>query len=126
MNEARALALALRQQQLLARSAALRGSVAVEMVPWKHRLDAIDRARAAVSSGWGWLRRHPEVPAGLAIAVVVLRPGRAWRFGWRWGRRAWLGWQIYRRVLASDEASRPPARSAAGSLARMVAELTRR
>ncbi len=102
MNKNRALALALRQQQLLARSAQLRGRVATEMVPWKQRLALVDRLRSAVDTGWRWLRRHPEVPAGLAVAVVVLRPGRAWRWGWRWGRRAWLGWQVYRRVWAGS------------------------
>lgn len=126
MNEERTLALARRQQQLLARSAQLRGRVADEMAPWKQRLALADEVRSTVSTGWLWLRRHPEVPAGLAVAVVVLRPGRAWRFGWRWGRRAWLGWQIYRRVLGGGTPARAPMGPTAASLARMVVELTRR
>jgi hypothetical protein len=125
MNEDRALALALRQQQLLARSAALRGQVAWEMGPWKHRLGQADQVRAAVGSGWQWLRRHPEVPAGVAVGLVVLRPARAWRWGWRWGRRAWLGWQLYRRLIVGGPTVQPTA-SPAASLARMVIDLTRR
>ncbi len=129
MNEDRAFALALRQQQLLARSAELRARVAVEIAPLKQRLSTVDRVRSAVSRGWLWLRRHPEVPAGLALAVVVMRPKRALRWGWRWGRRAWLGWQLYRRV-GGGTPGRPgqpaSAQSHGASLARMVAELTRR
>lgn len=129
MNEDRVLALALRQQQLLARSAEIRRRVAVDMAPWKQRLHTVDKWRWAVGSGWHWLRRHPEVPAGLAVGVALLRPRRVLGWAWRWGRRAWLGWQLYRRVLSDAGASAPPAQSAASrgaSLARMVVELTRR
>lgn len=127
MNEDRTLALALRQQQLLGRSAELRSRVALEMVPWKHRLGKVDHVRTLASSSWQWLRSHPEVPAGLAIGLVVLRPKRAVRWVWRWGRRAWLGWQLYRRI--GGGAPPQPGQSAASptaSLARMVVELTRR
>lgn len=127
MNEDRALALARRQQQLLARSAQLRGQVAENLVPWQETLGWVDRTRAALHQGWQWLRRHPEVPAGIAVGVAVLRPRRAWAFGWRWGRRAWLGWQLFRRFGGTaPQPWQQAAASPAASLARMVIELTRR
>ena len=104
MNEARTLALALRQQQLLSRSAQLRRQVAVNMAPWQLRLGQVDQVRAAVSNGWQWLRAHPEVPAGAAALLLLLRPKRALSLAWRWGRRGWLGWQIWSRVQRQAEA----------------------
>ena len=104
MNEARVLALAVRQQQLLARSAYLRLQVTQDMAPWQSRLGQVDRARAAVATGWQWLRAHPEVPAGAAVLLMLLRPKRALALAWRWGRRGWLGWQIWRRVQRQAEA----------------------
>jgi len=98
VTEARVLALALRQQQLLARSAFLRTQVAQHMAPWQARLGQVDQARAAVTTSWQWLRTHPEVPAGAAVLLLLLRPKRALALAWRWGRRGWLGWQIWRRV----------------------------
>lgn len=125
MNQERALALVRRQQQLLARSAQLRGQLALATAPWKERLGAVDQARSLLNDTWHWLRRHPEVPAGLAVGVAVLRPRRALRWGWRWGRRFWLGWQLYRRTFGRA-AGGPPAATPAASLARMVVDLTRR
>ena len=127
MNEDRVIALARRQQQLLARSAQLRGEVAQQMQPWKQKLGLVDRVRSNVHSAWHWLRRHPEVPAGVAVGLVVLRPRRAWALGWRWGRRAFLGWQLFRRFGGvAPPAWQQAAASPAASLARMVMDLTRR
>jgi YqjK-like protein len=98
VNESRALALARRQQQLLARSERLREQLASDMRPWQRRLDQADQASAAVHSGWQWLRAHPEVPAAAVALLAVLRPRRALALAWRWGRRGWWGWQLWRRV----------------------------
>ncbi len=124
MNKERAVALARRQEQLLARSTELRQRLALDVAPWQPRLAQVDRVRSAVSRSWQWLRAHPEVPAGLAVGVLLLRPRRALRWGWRWGRRAWLGWQLFQRVQLSGSAQPGAARGSA--LAAMVAELTRR
>ena len=104
MNEARVLALALRQQQLLARSAHLRLQVAADMAPWHARLGQVDQVRAAVTTSGQWLRAHPEVPAGAAVLLLLLRPRRALALAWRWGRRGWLGWQVWRRVQRQADA----------------------
>ncbi len=104
MNENRIRALALRQQELLLRSALLRQQVAEQMAPWQLQLGRVDRARIAVQGGWQWLRRHPEVPAAAGALLLVLRPRRALRLAWRWGRRGWLAWQLWRRVQGQAEA----------------------
>ncbi|MDH4289755.1 MAG: YqjK-like family protein [Aquincola sp.] len=86
----RALALARRQQVLLARSAELRIHAATQLSVLRPPLDLADQFR----SGWHWLRTHPEWPIGVAIMVVVLRPRRALR----WGLRLWSGWRLLRRL----------------------------
>ena len=94
MSKARELALAQRQQGLLQQSAALRSSLALQLRPWQPGLRVADQVRAA----WGWLRAHPEWVVGAGLVVVLLRPGRALR----WGMRLWSGvrlWQQIRRQL---------------------------
>ncbi len=104
MNETRAQALALRQAQLLARSALLRQRLGEDLAPWQPRLARVDQARALASHSWQWLRQHPEVPAAAAGLLLVLRPKRALALAWRWGRRGWLGWQLWRRVQHQAQA----------------------
>lgn len=41
-----------------------------------------------------WLRRHPEVGVAVLVALLVAKPSRIWR----WGRRAFLGWQAWRKL----------------------------
>ena len=53
-------------------------------------------AAEKMRTGWHWLKAHPAVPVGLAVAVIVVRPALAWR----WGRRAWLGWKSWQRLRA--------------------------
>ena len=119
MNGERQRALAGRQQQLLTRGAALREQVAADFQPWQAPLMRVDRLRSLAHQGWHWMRAHPEVPAGAAVSVVVLvavlRPGQALRFGWRWGRRAWLGWNLIQRLQGGSGAA-----STIGSLWRSV------
>lgn len=97
MNEDRARALALRQGQLLERSATLRAQLARDAQPWQQTLGRVDEARARARAGWQWLRAHPEVPAAALALLLVLRPRRTAALAWRWGRRVWLGWQLWRR-----------------------------
>jgi hypothetical protein len=40
------------------------------------------------------LRRNPELVAAAAVALLVIRPRRAWR----WARRAFIGWQAWRKL----------------------------
>lgn len=87
--------LALRQQQLLLRSAALRASIADQAVVLEAPFAIADRVHAAAR--WVW-RERVALIGGTVVTVVLLRPSRAFRlarFGWRaWRRaqqvRAWL------------------------------------
>ena len=90
MNEQRAMALAVRQQVLLARSAALRGSLAADAAVLQRRLDLADRVR----EGWRWLLAHPEAPLATLVVLAVMRPRRIWRWGWK----LWWGWSMLRRL----------------------------
>lgn len=86
--------LARRQQALLLRSAALRDDLGRQLAPLATPLALADQARA----GWHWLRARPLVPLTTLAVVVVMRPRRAWRLGWRvWA--AWRGWQRLHRFL---------------------------
>lgn len=85
-----AAALARRQQQLLVRSSELRSAFARDALAWQPPLALADQ----VHRGWLWLRAHPEVPLAAAAVVLVLRPQRAWRLGWR----LWSGWQLWLRL----------------------------
>ena len=91
--------LALRQQLLVLRSAELRAGLAAEWSPWRDRVSRLRRALA-------WLRSHPEWPAGVVVAAVALRPGRALR----WGLRLWGGWRLWRQLSPLLEAAPPPRR----------------
>ena len=50
----------------------------------------VDQAR----EGLNWLARHPEWPLGLALLLVLVRPGRVLR----WSGYAFQGYTLYRRV----------------------------
>jgi hypothetical protein len=91
-------ALALRQQALLLRSAALRADLGRDLRRLQAPLALADRVRA----GWQWLRAHPQVPLAAGLVLVVLRPRRAWR----WGLRLWWGWRRWRRVQRWLQAAR--------------------
>jgi len=90
MNPRRATALVRRQQQLLVRSSELRGQLARDALAWQPPLALADRVHA----GWRWLRAHPEAPLAAAAVLLVLRPRRALRWGWR----LWSGWRLWLRL----------------------------
>lgn len=79
-----------RQRLLLLRSRDMRSAFAREAAVLQPPLALADQALAA----WLWLRAHPQVPLAAAVVLVVLRPKRAWRLGWR----LWSGWQMWKRV----------------------------
>lgn len=85
-----ALELALRKQRLQIAGERLRadfGRYAAGLAP------AFDAADCAVY-GTRWLRRNPQLVVAAGVALVVARPKRAWR----WGRRAFLAWQGWRKL----------------------------
>lgn len=95
----RQVELALAKQRLQLRSAALRSEWAGHVAVLHPLCAAGDRLRA----GTAWLRAHPELVVATAVARLVARPRRAWR----WLRRGvvvWQGWNRLRRWIESRRA----------------------
>ena len=88
--DAQQQALADRGRQLQARSAALRGQVAVDADVLRTPLALADQLRR----GWHWLKANPHW-VGVAVALLVVwRPRRlAWLAG-----RLWAGWRLWQRL----------------------------
>ena len=83
-------ALALRRQQLLARSGQLRQQLARDAQVLRTPLALADQVR----HGWRWLQARPHW-LGLGVAVLVAwRPRRVW---W-WAGRLWAGWRLWQRL----------------------------
>lgn len=82
--------LADRGRQLQARSAALRGQLAVDADVLRTPLALADQVRR----GWHWLKANPHW-VGVAVALLVVwRPRRvAWLAG-----RLWAGWRLWLRL----------------------------
>lgn len=90
MSGEAAIELALRQQRLLQRSAALRTSLGHQGAVLDPPLAIADKVRA----GARWLVRQRGWIAGGVVVVVVLRPRRAWRLA----RFGWWSWRTARRL----------------------------
>lgn len=80
--------LAIRQERLLLRSAALRASMAEQAQVLETPFAIADRLHDGVR--WMW-RERVVLIGGTAVALIVLRPRRVWRL-------AWLGFWTWRRT----------------------------
>lgn len=85
---------AVRQQHLLARSAALRLSLADQVQVLKTPLALADQARA----GLQWLYRHPLWSLGTGVLMAVVLPKVLPKRALLWGGRAWGAWATFRRM----------------------------
>jgi hypothetical protein len=54
--------------------------------------EAFDRARDGVH----WVQRHPEVVVGVLALIAAARP-RARQFLWRWSKRGFVAWKLWRK-----------------------------
>lgn len=99
MNGNPALELALRKQRLQIAGEGLRRDVARHAAG----LTPVFTGADVAVEGVRWLRRHPHAVVAAGVALIVARPRRAWR----WGRRAFVGWQAWHRVR--DFLDRPAA-----------------
>lgn len=97
----REIELALKRGQLQERIAQQRATIATQMRPVAAALATADRAIAVGRTGIAYVKRHP-MQLGLALAaLVILRPRRVWR----WGRRAFLAWGVWRKLRVRLEAT---------------------
>ncbi|MBW7902000.1 MAG: YqjK-like family protein [Rhodocyclaceae bacterium] len=102
--------LSLQRGRLQERIAAQRAALTTQLRPLADALDTADRGIAAARRGVDYLKRHP-VEVGLGVALLAaLRPRRAWR----WGRRVFIAWHLWRRgrarlAAAGFDFSRPAA-----------------
>lgn len=92
--------LAQRRTALQARSAALRERLGGHGQALQPALRVADTALAATR----WLKAHPQVVIGALVAVALLKPGKAWR----WGTSAWGLWRTVRPLVAAWAARRRP------------------
>ena len=93
------LELALKKQRLQIASEGLRGDFgrhAAGLMPIFSGADfAVDGAR--------WMRRNTQIVIAAGVALLVARPKRAWR----WARRAFFGWQAWRKLRELVERRAP-------------------
>jgi hypothetical protein len=86
-----AIELVLARQRLQIEAANQRVALVQHIAGMQPLFDAANQ----VQRGWGWLRGHPEVAAGSLAVLAVTRPATR-RFLWRWARRAYVGWRLWR------------------------------
>ncbi len=98
MNPA-ALELALRKQRLQIAGDGLRRDFARHAAGLAPAFAGADYA----VEGAQWLRRHPQALVAAGVALLVARPRRVWQ----WTRRAFIGWQLWRKLHAMLEPRRP-------------------
>ena len=96
------LEIALKKQRLLMKSEQLREEFGRNGLGVKPVFHVADMGVA----GAQWIKRHPEVIAGVAVTLVVARPMTVWR----WGRRAYTGWKTWQQVSGFLVKNRPQQR----------------
>ena len=83
----RQVELALKHQRLEFQAVAQRRELADSLSPFQPVFSAVD----GVNRGIHYLKTHPEIPAVAAVVLVILRPGRAFR----WARRGISAWRLW-------------------------------
>lgn len=89
-----AIELALEKQRLQLEAAAQRAALADHLAGLAPVFTAADRLNAGVR----WLGRHPELVVGGVAVAAAVRPGVR-HFLWRWGKRAFVIWRLWRDSL---------------------------
>ena len=82
--------LAERRSQLIARAEVQRVILARDLMPWRRRLALAEQGIAAVR----YVRSRPALVLGAVLLLAALRPRRVST----WLQRAWLVWQIGRKL----------------------------
>lgn len=90
----RLIELAVKRGRLQERIAGQRATLARQALPLVDALAMTDQVVVTGRRGLDYLRAHPGQLAGAVAVLAVLRPKRVWR----WGQRAFVAWEIWRRV----------------------------
>ena len=98
MNPA-VLELALKKQRLQLQGETLRSDFGRQASGLRPAFAGADLAVDAAH----WLRAHPQIVVATTVALLVAKPSRVWR----WGRRAFVGWQAWRKVRDFIDQRRP-------------------
>ncbi|WP_153110663.1 YqjK-like family protein [Propionivibrio limicola] len=80
--------------RLLERIAAQRAELGRQSQPVVMALSRVDRAVGRIRSGVSFVKSHPAWVAIAMTALIAFRPSRLWR----WTRRGFSVWQIWRTV----------------------------
>jgi hypothetical protein len=83
----RQVQLALKRQRLELEAAAQRREFADSLRPFRPLFSAVD----GVNHGIHYLKVHPEIPAVAALALIILRPRKVFR----WARRGFFAWRLW-------------------------------
>ncbi len=83
--------LALKKQRLLIESASLRTELS------RHASDLVPLLAVAdqLQAGTRWVGRHPEIIA-MTVAFLAAAGSGPRRFLWRWIRRGFVAWRVWR------------------------------
>lgn len=84
--------LALRRGRLLERIAHQRAAIATAVAPLEQVCSRYDQGVGFLQGLGAGLARHPYLVTAAAAVLVMLRPGRVWR----WTRRGLIFWQALR------------------------------
>lgn len=87
----KSIELALKKQRLLIESASLRTEFTHHAAGLVPLLAVADQLQA----GTRWVGRHPEIIA-MAAAMIVAAGSGPRRFLWRWLRRGFVAWRLWR------------------------------
>lgn len=97
-----AIDLALMRQRLQHEAGMQRQALAAHAAGLRPLFEVAD----GVHAGARWVRRHPEAVAG-GVAVLAAASSRTRRFLWRWARRSFIAWKLWRESERWLVASRP-------------------
>lgn len=99
--EKRLIELGLQRGRLQERIASQRATLAGQLRPIAGALISTDQALATARRGIDYVKRHPG-QVGVAVALLaVLRPKGIWR----WGRRSFIAWSLWKKIRTRLAAS---------------------